>query len=80
MFIPYVIDNQTHTMREVLAGLLSEHKGRCLDIATAKLKSRSSLSPESQPIQDAIDAVLFKCYGLSDDDAEYIKERLKEML
>ena len=28
------------------------------------------LSPESQPIQDAIDAVLFKCYGLSNDDAE----------
>jgi hypothetical protein len=25
---------------------------------------RSSLSPESQPIQDAIDAVLFKCYGI----------------
>ncbi len=37
MFIPYVIDNQTHTMREVLAGLLKEHEGRCLDIATAYL-------------------------------------------
>ncbi|MGB6067172.1 MAG: phospholipase D-like domain-containing protein [Desulfomonilaceae bacterium] len=35
MFIPYVIDNQIHTMGEVLAGLLKEHEGRCLDIATA---------------------------------------------
>jgi hypothetical protein len=41
---------------------------------------RSNLAPESQPIQDAIDAVLFKCYGLSDDDAEYIRQRLTEML
>jgi len=47
------------------------------------LKSRSQrsrLAPESQPIQDAIDAVLFRCYGLSDDDARYIEQRLKEML
>ena len=41
---------------------------------------RSSLAPESQPIQDAIDKVLFRCYGLSDDDAQYIEYRLKEML
>ena len=41
---------------------------------------RSKLAPESQPIQDAIDAVLFKCYGLSDEDAEYVKKRLTEML
>ena len=41
---------------------------------------RSRLAPESQPIQDAIDKVLFRCYGLSDDDAQYIENRLKEML
>ena len=41
---------------------------------------RSHLAPESQPIQDAIDAVLFRCYGLSDDDGLYIESRLKEML
>ena len=35
MFIPYVIDNQTHTMREVLTALLKAHEGRCLDVATA---------------------------------------------
>ena len=41
---------------------------------------RSHLAPESQPIQDAIDRVLFRCYGLSDDDAQYIETRLTEML
>ena len=41
---------------------------------------RSHLAPESQPIQDAIDKVLFRCYGLSDDDAQYIEKRLGEML
>lgn len=35
MLVPYVIDNQTHTMREVLSGLLTAHEGCCLDIATA---------------------------------------------
>lgn len=34
MFITYMIDNQTHTIREVLARLLKEHEG-CLDIVTA---------------------------------------------
>ena len=41
---------------------------------------RSHLASESQPIQDAIDRVLFRCYGLSDDDAQYIETRLTEML
>ena len=41
---------------------------------------RSNLASESQPIQDAIDAILFRCYGLSDDDARYVNQRLKEML
>ena len=41
---------------------------------------RSRLASESQPIQDAIDKVLFHCYGLSEDDALYIERRLSEML
>ena len=41
---------------------------------------RSHLAPDSQPIQDVIDKVLFRYYGLSDDDAEYIEKRLTEML
>jgi len=41
---------------------------------------RSQLAPESQPIQDAIDKVLFRCYGLSDEEAGYINKRLEEML
>jgi hypothetical protein len=47
------------------------------------LKSRSErsrLAPESQPIQDAIDAVLFRCYGLSEEEARYIEKQLEEML
>jgi hypothetical protein len=41
---------------------------------------RSRLAAESQPIQDAIDRVLFCCYGLSDAEARYIESRLAEML
>ena len=35
MRIPYVIDNQSHRLADVLSALLSEHAGRCLDVATA---------------------------------------------
>jgi len=35
MRIPYVIDNQTHRLADVLNTLLGEHAGRCLDVATA---------------------------------------------
>ena len=47
------------------------------------LKSRSErsrLDSESQPIQDVIDKVLFRCYGLSEEDAQYVGKRLEEML
>ena len=46
------------------------------------LKSRSERSrlvPESQSIQDAIDAILL-VLGLSEDEARYITRRLEEML
>jgi hypothetical protein len=43
-------------------------------------KERSSLAPESQQIQDVIDKVLFRCYGLSDEEGAYIAKRLQEML
>lgn len=35
MKIPYVIDNQTHRLANILNTLLAEHKGRSLDVATA---------------------------------------------
>lgn len=35
MRIPYVIDNQTHILADILKTLLSEHRGRSLDVATA---------------------------------------------
>lgn len=41
---------------------------------------RSRLAPDSQPIQDVTDAVLFRCYGLSEQEALYIEKRLEEML
>jgi len=35
MRVPYVIDNQSHRLADILAGLLREHQGRSLDVATA---------------------------------------------
>jgi len=35
MKLPYVIDNQTHVLAEILKGLLTEHNDRSLDVATA---------------------------------------------
>ncbi|MFQ5851857.1 MAG: helicase, partial [Candidatus Binatia bacterium] len=35
MKLSYVIDNQTHRLADVLSGILAEHKGRSLDVATA---------------------------------------------
>jgi hypothetical protein len=35
MRLPYVIDNQTHVLAYILKGLLTAHKGRSLDVATA---------------------------------------------
>ena len=35
MRIPYVIDNQAHLMVDVLNGLLQDHEGKSLDVATA---------------------------------------------
>ena len=46
----------------------------------ANQRDRSRLDPVSQHMQDAIDAVLFRCYGLSERDAGYIEKRLTEML
>ncbi len=46
----------------------------------ASRADRSSLAPESQLIQDAIDRVLFHSFGLTGDDARYIEERLTVML
>jgi len=34
MKIPYVIDNQTHRLANILTDLLAEHRGRSLDVAT----------------------------------------------
>lgn len=35
MHLPYVIDNQSHRLADVLVALLREHRGKSLDIASA---------------------------------------------
>ncbi len=35
MKIPFVIDNQQHKMSDVLSGILAEHRGQSLDVASA---------------------------------------------
>jgi Eco57I restriction-modification methylase len=71
-------------MREAVADALAAMSRMIQKIESTRILERRSerahLSPESQPIQDAIDAILFRCYGLSDEDSEYISRRLKEML
>ena len=41
---------------------------------------RSRLAPESQVVQDIIDATLFRCYGFSLAESSYITSRLENML
>ena len=71
-------------MPESVTDAIAKMSQRIQEIESNRiLKSRSErsrLAQESQPIQDAIDRVLFRCYGLSEDDAQYIEKRLTEML
>jgi len=41
---------------------------------------RSELSSESEVIQEALDQLFFRCFGLNVDEQEFIGARLKEML
>lgn len=71
-------------MPKDVADALTEMSRRIHEIEAKRVlknrSERSQLAPESQPIQDAIDAVLFRCYGLSEDAAKYVHKRLEEML
>jgi hypothetical protein len=75
---------ESGVLPSAVAGAVIKMTRKIQDIEAERLlknrSERSNLSLESQPIQDAIDEVLFKCYGLSDEDAEYIKQRLTDML
>ena len=46
MRIPYVIDNQTHKMLDILNGLLSEHRKRSLSVGIVALGPQSLRTPE----------------------------------
>lgn len=76
--------NEPGVMPATAADALTELSHRIQKIEAKRVlknrSERSHLAPASQPIQDAMDAVFFRCYGLSDDDAKYISQRLKEML
>ena len=71
-------------MPNTVADAVAEMSRRIQEIEANRVvkarPERSHLAPESQPIQDAIDAVLFHCYGLNEDDARYVHMRLKQML
>jgi hypothetical protein len=70
-------------MPKPVAEALAEMSRRIQEIEAQRLlksrSERSRLAPESQSIQDAINAILFRCYALSEDDAAYITQRLQEM-
>lgn len=72
------------TMSKTVQEALIEMSKQIQKIEVARVlknrSERSQLAPESQPIQDAIDKVLFRCYGLTDEEAGYVNKRLKEML
>ena len=41
---------------------------------------RSQLSDESEPIQGAVDRLIFRCFGVSPDEVRHVEERLMVML
>ncbi|MBA2450499.1 MAG: hypothetical protein H0V51_20990, partial [Chloroflexi bacterium] len=71
-------------MPKSVADAVAEMSRRIQEIEARRVlknrSERSRLASESRPIQDAIDAVLFRCFGLSDDEARYVTQRLSEML
>jgi hypothetical protein len=75
---------QPGVMPKPVADALAEMSRRIQKIEAKRIlknrSERSRLAPESEPIQDAIDAVLFRCYGLSEEEGRYIEKRLEEML
>jgi len=75
--IPGILPEKVRSLLEKMSGLIQNiESARKLN----KRAERSHLDPKSQPIQDVIDSVLYKCYGLTEDEGRYIDERLKEML
>jgi len=69
--------------KAVIEGL-AEMSRRIQEIESARIlhgrSERSHLAEESQMLQDAIDMLTFRCFGLSPEQAAYIGERLREML
>jgi hypothetical protein len=53
---------------------------KCEELSVSGDSERSRPAIAGQHMQDDIDRVFLRCYGLSDHDARYISLRLKEML
>ena len=73
-------------------GLMADDGARFLEDCSSRIQEierkrdlrarseRSELANESQIIQDAVDRIIFRCFGFSGSDGGYIELRLKEML
>jgi len=76
--------SQSCVMPRAVAEALAEMGRKIQEIEARRIlknrSERSRLASESQPIQDGIDAVLFRCYGLTENEGLYITRRLREML
>jgi len=71
--LPHSVANALSQLSRVIQEIESSRK-------INRRTERSGLHADSQPIQQAIDTVLYRCYGLSADEACYIGRRLEEML
>jgi len=65
---------------EVLLGLCARIEVIEGQRVLTKRSDRSHLSPESESIQQVIDAVLFRYYGLSEEEGTFVEGRLGVML
>jgi hypothetical protein len=78
------VQDRPGTMPEEVVDAIANLSDEAHKIESARIlmnrSERSQLAVESQELQDLIDAALFRCFGLTDDDASYISGRLKEML
>ena len=64
----------------VIAGLVRRIEEIEGGRSMARRSERANLAPNSQTIQDVVDNLLCRAYGLSTDDGQYITRRLGEML
>jgi len=72
-FLPLAVSN-------VLISLCNKVRGIESKRLMKSRSERSRLDEQSQKIQNIIDSILFRSYGLTENEASYIEKRLTEML